>query len=148
MKTFNRISLWVLAVILLAACGPQATQAPAELFQGDNPYASQTGDGDLMRGDVTIDSFSLSLTKSSPPQVMLNFAYFQPTPCFKLRVEVGAPDPENRINVTAYALAEKDKPCTLMALVTPLQAGLNLGSFASGHYTIWLNGVQVGEFDS
>jgi len=146
MKPFRHISLFVLAILLLAACGPKATVAP--IFQGANPYAPQANDGEMQRGDVTIDSSMLSLTKSLPPQAMLNFAYFQPTPCYQLRVEVSQPDAQNRIDVTAYALAEKDKPCALMALATPLQASLNLGSFPSGHYSLWLNNVKVDEFDS
>ena len=146
MKPFRYISLFILAFILLAACGPKAAVVPT--FQGDNPYAPQANDGEMQRGDVTIDSSMLSLTKSLPPQVMLSFAYFQPTPCYQLRVEVSQPDAQNRIDVTAYALAEKDKPCALMALATPLQASLNLGSFPSGHYSLWLNNVKVDEFDS
>ena len=146
MKTFKCISLFVLLITVLTACGPKPTDTP--VFQGNNPYAPQAGDSELMRGEITIDSASLSLTKSQPPQVMLNSAYFQPTPCYQLRVEVSGPDAQNRMDVTAYAVAEKDKPCTLMPLATPLQASLNLGSFPSGHYSVWLNGSQVGEFDS
>ncbi len=145
MKPFKRI-VFALAILLLAACGPKATATP--VFQGDNPYAPQSGDSNLMAGDITIDSSSVFLAESQPPQVMVNFAYFQPTPCYQLRVEVSAPDAENRIALKAYAVAEKDKPCALMALATPLQARLNLGSFPSGHYTVTLNGNQIGEFDS
>jgi hypothetical protein len=146
MKTFKSIVIFILVFVLLTACGPKATETP--VFQGNNPFAPQSGDSVLMRGDVKIDSSSLSLAKSQPPQVTLNFAYFQPTPCYQLRVEVSVPDLQNRINVSAYAVAEKDKPCALMALSTPLQAALNLGSFRSEHYSLWLNGAQVGEFDS
>ena len=146
MKLFNRIITLILAFALLAACAPKATEAP--VFQGENPYAAQPGDSDLMAGDITVDSSSVLLAKSQPPQVMVNFAYFQPTPCYQLRVEVMPPDDQNQINLKAYALAEKDKPCTLMALATPLQASLNLGSFPSGHYKVVLNGNQIGEFDS
>lgn len=102
----------------------------------------------MQRGDITIDSASLSLAESMPPQVVLNFAYFQPTPCNQLRVEMSGPDAQNRIDVTAYSVAEKNRPCALMALSTPVQANLNLGSFPSGHYSVWLNGVKVDEFDS
>jgi len=35
-----------------------------------------------------------------------------------------------------------------MALATPLRASLNLGSFPYGHYSVWLNAVKAGEFDS
>ena len=148
MKTLNSILLFLLIMLLVAACAPQATATETHVFQGDNPYAPQPGDSELMVGDITVDSSSVALAKSQPPQVMVNFAYFQPIPCYQLRVEVSGPDGQNQISLKAYAVAEKDKPCTLMALATPLQASLNLGSFPGGHYTITLNGDQIGEFDS
>jgi hypothetical protein len=147
MKTFNRIPLSVLAALLFAACSPNLAPIPPG-FTGNNPNAPQPGDGNMARGDLHIDSASLALTQSQPPQVTVNFAYFQPTPCFQLRVEVSQPDAKNHINLSAYAVTEKDKACALMALSTPLHASLNLGSFAKGHYSVWLNGNKVDEFDS
>ena len=147
MKTLTRILLLALSVMLFTACSPSAAgNVPGS--QGDNPYAIQPADGSMMRGEVRIDSSSINLAESQPVQVMLDFAYFPPTPCYSLRVETGQPDAQKRINVSAYAVAEKDKPCALMALATPLQANLNLGSFPKGHYSVWLNGAKVGEFDS
>ena len=146
MRPLTSILLFTLTITLLAACGPKATETP--VFQGDNPYAPQAGDSDLMAGDITVDSSSVFLAESQPPQLMVNFAYFQPTPCYQLRVEVGGPDADNHITFKAYAVAEKDKPCALMALSTPLQASLNLGSFPSGNYFVLLNDNQIGEFDS
>ena len=146
MKLFKGIMLFAVAVLLIAACGPKSAETP--VFQGNNPYAPQAGDINLTAGDLTIDSSSVFLAKSQPPQVMVNFAYFQPTPCYQLRVEISAPDADNHINLKAYAVAEKNKPCALMALATPLQASLNLGSFPSGHYFVVLDGNQIGEFDS
>jgi hypothetical protein len=144
MKPFKRISLFVLVLVLLSACGPKAAGS-----QGSNPYAPQGDDSALRRDEVKIDSASLSPTVTQPGQVTLDFAYFQPTPCHQLRVEVSKPDAQKRINVSAYAVAEKDKACSLMALATPLKASLNLGSFPPRrHYSVWLNGVEVGEFDS
>ena len=145
MKPFISV-LFALAIVMLAACGPKAAETP--VFQGDNPYAPQSGDSNLMAGDITVDSSSVFLAESQPPQLMVNFAYFQPTPCYQLRVEISGPDAGNQITLKAYAVAEKDKPCALMALATPLQASLNLGSFPRGHYTVILNGNQIGEFDS
>ena len=146
MKTINRISIFILIALLFTACGSNGAGAP--VFPGDNPYAPRAGDGGMQRDDVTIDSSSFSLAKSQPPQVVLTFAYFPPTPCHQLRVEVSGPDGQNQIDVTAYSVTEKDKPCALMALATPLNASLNLGSFPGGHYTLLLNGAVVGEFDS
>jgi hypothetical protein len=145
MKPFKSL-LFALAIVMLAACGPKAAETP--VFQGDNPYAPQSSDSNLMAGDITVDSSSVFLAESQPPQLMVNFAYFQPTPCYQLRVEISGPDAGNQITLKAYAVAEKDKPCALMALATPLQASLNLGSFPRGHYTVILNGNQIGEFDS
>jgi hypothetical protein len=147
MRTINGILILTLAMTLITACGPKATSTPA-VIHVDDPYAPQAGDSALMRGDITIDSDSINLSESQPPRVTLDFAYFQPTPCYQLRVEVSPPDTQNRIDIKAYALAEKDKPCALMALATPLQASLDLGSFPKGHYSLWLNSTQVGEFDS
>jgi hypothetical protein len=144
MKTFNRISLFVLAALLFTACSPNTTPMPPA-STGNNPYAPQSGDSAMLRGDVRIDSSSLALAQS---QVTVNFAYFQPTPCFQLRVEVSQPDTQNRINLNAYAVTEKDKACALMALSTPLHASLNLASYPKGHYSVWLNDSKVDEFDS
>jgi len=146
MKTVNRILLFALAAALFTGCAPLATASP--VVETNYPYSPQPGDSALQRDEVTIDSASLTLAESEPIQVTLNFAYFQPTPCHQLRVEVSRPDPHNRINISAYALTEKDKACTLMALATPLDASLNLGTFPSGHYNVWLNDAMVGEFDS
>jgi len=147
MKPFIRILTFVLAAMLFIACSPKPTPTPF-VIQSDNPYAPQPGDSDLMAGDITVDSSSVFLSQTQPPQLMVNFAYFQPTPCYQLRVEISGPDVENHIALKAYAVAEKDKPCTLMALATPLQASLDLGSFPKGHYVVFLNDNQIGEFDS
>lgn len=147
MKRVYWIWLCAVATLTLTACGPSAVAVPP-VFQGDNPYAPQVGDAAMMRGAVRIDSSALRIAESMPPQITLDFAYFQPTPCYHLRVEVSQPDAQGRIDVQAYAVAEKDKPCSLMALATPLQASLPLGSFPSGHYSVWLNGVKVSSFDS
>jgi hypothetical protein len=146
MKNYNRILLLVLVFQLLAACAPKATSVPA--LQFDNPYAPQPGDRDLMAGDLKIDSASVALGESQPPQLKIDINYFPPTPCYQLRVEVSGPDEKNQISLKAYGVAEKDKPCALMALATPLQASLNLGSLPKGHYTVLLNGNQIGEIDS
>lgn len=148
MKPFKRILSLLFVLVFLSACGARASAATPFTFQFDNPYAPQAGDSALMTGDIQVDSASVAMAKSQPPQLMVNFAYFQPTPCYKLRVEVSNPDSKNQINLKGYAVAEKDKPCSLMALATPLQASLNLGSLPKGHYTVLLNGNQIGEFDS
>src|SRR5512141_1031678 len=110
MKPFNRILSFVFVLVLLAACAPKATDAPTTgqpqlpALQFNNPSAPQAGDSDLMVGDLKIDSASVSLAESQPPQVMVNFAYFPPTPCYQLRVTADDPNAQNEINLKAYAV--------------------------------------------
>ena len=147
MNPFKTILLITILSIMLAACGSRA-QATSTALQFENPYAPQPGDSEMMAGDININSASVFLAESQPPQVIVNFAYFLPTPCYQLRVEASGPGDQNQIDLKAYGVAEKDKPCTLMALSTPTKVGLNLGSLPKGHYTILLNGDQIGEIDT
>jgi hypothetical protein len=158
MKVFIRNLFLILMSILVTACGAQptaalpqvlpATQAPQPQVttQGNNPYAPQAGDEALARGDVIIEAASLNRMELTPPSMLLNFSYFPPTPCHQLRVQVAPPNPEQRIDVTAYGLTD-NQPCNLAAIATSLPASVDLGSFPAGHYSVWLNGAMVGEFD-
>ena len=143
MKYFTKLSLFLL-VLTLTACGPKS--APATL-QFDNPYAPQAGDGDLMASDITVDSNAVFLLPETPAQLEVDINYFPATPCNDLRIEVSGPDAQNHIDLKAYGVAEKDKPCALMPIATPQQVKLNLGTLPKGHYVISLNGNQIGEVD-
>jgi hypothetical protein len=146
MKKISCISALILIVLFSSACGGKTTEA--FVFNGENPYTPQTSDANMQRDDIVIDSFLLALTKSLPPQVMLRFTYFPVTPCHQLRVEVSGPNSQNRIDVNAYSIVEKDQACALMAPTTPLEAALELGIFPAGHYSVFLNGTAIDEFDS
>jgi len=147
MKKITGVLLSVLALLVIAGCSSTATATPAAI-QGNNPYAPQPGDDALREDTIQIDSASLAIRESQPPQVSLNIDYFPPTPCHKLRVVVNQPDAQNRMDIKAYTVVEKDKPCNLMALATPLHVSLDLGKFPTGHYSIWLNDEKIDEFDA
>lgn len=163
MKIMVRNLLLILGVVLFTGCSAQptavipqvlpATQAPPEAApqaapaaEGINPYAPQPGDETLVRGDVTVEGASLTRMDLTPPHMLLNFSFFAPSPCHQLRVEVAPPNTENRIDVSAYGLAT-DQPCGQEAIATSLPASVDLGNLPPGHYSVWLNGAVVGEFD-
>ena len=149
MKILIRNLMFILISILFAACSAEPTAGLPQVLpatQGNNPYAPQPGDNALVRADVIIESASLTRMELAPPQILLNFSYFPSTPCHQLRVEVTPPDAQNRINVTAYGVAE-NAPCNLAAIATSLPASVDLGSFPAGHYSVFLNAAPVGEFD-
>lgn len=110
------------------------------------PYAPQPGDDKLHRGNVHIESAGLLMAESYPPQVFLVMSGSLPTPCHQLRVEVSAPDAQNRIQVEAYSLVDPNAICA--QVLKAFEASVRLGSYPAGHYTVWLNGRRIGEFDT
>jgi hypothetical protein len=143
------LGLVLISAGLLAACSSLLSGTPIPPPpQGSNPYAPQSGDGGMMQSKVELVSASVVTTASMPPQVSVVLAYRLPTPCNDLRVKMNPPDQSNRILLEIYSVAPKDKPCNMMELATPQQANISLGSYSAGSYTVWVNGVQVGSFNS
>jgi hypothetical protein len=84
--------------------------------------------------------------ESFPPQFSLALSGELPTPCNQLRVDVMPPDGENKIVVDVYSLVSPDTMCA--DVIQPFSENIPLGSFPAGHYTIWINGEKVAEFDA
>jgi hypothetical protein len=147
MNNFNRIFIFAASIILMVACSPKASSIPL-LSQGNNPYPPQATDSALQRNKIEVVMSSLSTDKPQSSLAKLDFYYFLPTPCHQLRVEVGSPSPQYRIDVTAYSVIEKGKSCAVAPFAKPLETSLNLDNYPSGHYEIWLNGTFVGQFVS
>jgi hypothetical protein len=148
-KSVNFIILIALASPLLSACAAQTATTPAPLpTQGGNPYAPQPLDETMVRADAEIVSSEVLEAKSLPPQISLLLSFRLATPCHQLRVRINPPDSQNLINVEIYGVVTKDMPCSMMAILTPLETTVNLGVYPLGYYTVWVNGQQVGEFNS
>jgi hypothetical protein len=155
----KRILPLTLLIVLLAACTP-ATAYPNEGYppanqpvtSGDTPIPSednflpQPSDSDLTRGEVLLDSSSLSTLESSPLQFVLTLKGSLPTPCHQLRVAVGQPDANRKINVDVYSVAKPNEICAQM--IKPFEVNVPLGNFPAGHYFLFVNGTQIAEFES
>lgn len=139
------LSILMLCAFLTACTDPKTLTPSPPLYQGGNPYAPQSGDTTLLRGEVKIVSSSLD-TQSLPDQAVLKFDYFLPTPCHRLRIEIAQADASHRIDVTAYSLIEPNKVCTLMQMATPQHASLTLTGHPGGTYSLWLNNTAVSEW--
>jgi hypothetical protein len=68
-----------------------------------------------------------------------------PTPCHALKWEVVDPDPDGRIEVVLYSLADPELAC--IQVLEPFETSIPLGAFESGSYTVYLNGEGVGEIE-
>lgn len=159
----KKISIFLLALILLSACNgsqtaqpeqpsypnepsyPNAPSYPNDSGTGQQPYAPQPGDAALTRGEVQLDSVDVLVMESYPVQIMLALRGSLPTPCNQLRVAANPPDQKNRILVDVYSVIDPEQICT--QVLEPFEANVGLGSFQPGHYTVWVNGEMVGEFD-
>jgi hypothetical protein len=63
-----------------------------------------------------------------------------------LRAILNPPDEENKIVVEAYSVVNPDVICT--QVLQPFEESMDLGTYPSGHYTVWINGEMAGEFDT
>jgi hypothetical protein len=151
--------LWLI-LLLAVSCAPQpqptpgpdtaVTSPPEDVMptnqQNSNPFAPRPGDEKLTRGNVYLKEASLMIRESYPPQISLSLNGDLPTPCNELRVQIDSPNHENKIMVDVYSLIDPDKVC--IQVLEPFQEYIDLGTFATGHYSVWVNGEMAGEFDS
>lgn len=155
----------LLAALLLTSCtiNPGQTSEPADIPPDtavtspplddlptnkpmENPFAPQPNDAKLTRGIVFIEESGLLIRESYPPQISLGLSGNLPNPCHQLRAEIGNPSSENKIHVNVYTVVDPNRMCT--EVLKPFQENIDLGTFPSGHYSVWLNGELAGEFDS
>lgn len=110
------------------------------------PYAPQPSDTNLSRGNVFIEEKGLVIRESYPPQIALNISGNLPNPCHELRAVISEPDAEKKISVEVYTVVDPNVMCT--QVLKPFTENIELGTFPSGHYSVWVNGELAGEFDS
>jgi hypothetical protein len=149
----KRIIPFHLTLMLLAACAPSAdnpdqpviSDAPTAPMKFDNTIP-RPQDKDLLQQNAYITSTDLLTMESFPLQFTLVINGDLPTPCNQLRVDVKEPDAENKIVVDVYSVIAADMMCT--EVLQPFSENVSLGSFPTGHYTLWINGEKVAEFDA
>src|SRR6185503_7905219 len=83
---------------------------------------------------------------TSPPEDSIVPNEPIPSPCNQLRAKIGTPDVENKIEVELYSVSDPNQVCA--QVLKPFEESIDLGTFPSGHYTVWINGEIVGEFDA
>jgi hypothetical protein len=148
----KKILLALTAIVFtLGACAPLTSVPPTDI-QTATPQVSKPiltpapTDSNLVRGNVFIDSTDLLTLESYPLQFMLALKGSLPTPCNQLRVDVSPPDSEEKIVVEVYSEVPADAICA--QVMEPFEENFPLGIFPAGHYTLWINGKLVAEFDA
>lgn len=155
-----KFHILLLMVLLVASCAPQLEPTPGPDTAvtspsvdtiptnepSTNPFAPQPGDAGLIRGNVYVNEASLIIRESFPPQISLTLAGELPTPCNQLRAEINPPNPENKIIVDVYSVVDPNQVC--IQVVEPFEESIDLGTYSTGHYRVWVNGEMAGEFDT
>jgi len=156
----SRILLITTLILIMTGCAPaqQPTITPDTAVTSppqdhpttqepmENPLSPQPDDSKLTRANAFIEKIDLVMRESYPPQISLIMSGDLPTPCHQLRADVKPPDAENRIDIDVYTVVDPNLMCT--QVLEPFEESINLGTFPSGHYAVWVNGESVGEFDS
>lgn len=125
---------------------PEGTMPANEPTQDPNPFAPVADDANLTRAEVFLQESSLVIRESFPPQISLSLKGDLPTPCHQLRVQIGSPDSNNKISIEVYSVVDPDMMCT--QVIQPFEENVSLGTYPTGHYSVFVNGEPAGEFDS
>jgi hypothetical protein len=155
-----KFQILILLMLLVTSCGPAleptpepdtaVTSPPVDTMPTNEPstnsLAPRPGDAALIRGNVYISEASLIIRESFPPQISLILKGELPTPCNQIRAEIHPPDAQNKINVDAYSVVDPNLVCT--QVLEPFEESVDLGTYPTGHYTVWVNGQMAGEFDT
>jgi len=110
-------------------------------------YSPQPGDETLTRGEASLDMslsklvFLGTLSNEEAASLQGNL----PDPCHQLRIVLTPADSEKKINLEIYSVYDPQTLCTMV--IVPFQVYVPLGNNPAGHYSVYVNGQQLGEFD-
>ncbi|OGO32187.1 MAG: hypothetical protein A2136_00265 [Chloroflexi bacterium RBG_16_54_11] len=110
-------------------------------------YAPRPGDEKLKRDPAFVDyaNSRIFIPASNPTQVYVVLRGYLPDACHQLRVAIGPTDAQNTISLQVYSLFDPSVSC--VSVLQAFNVTIPLGTFASGHYTVMVNGRMLGEFD-
>jgi hypothetical protein len=163
MKTKSIFILSIVTLLLAAFTGP-AFAAPARAASAStisasststttasissSSYSPQPGDEKLIRDKVFLDlsKSRLIVSATRPVQVKAVISGNLPSPCHVLRVVVSPADSANIINISVYSLVKPGSACA--AVLQPFSVTVPIGSFTSGNYTVFVNGLRLGAFSA
>ena len=154
MKGIIKPIAYSLFILSLAGCGlfppiegatPTSSPVPPIPPSG---YEPKPGDEKLTRGPVflELENSSLAIMESFPVQVSAILNGNLPDPCHELRVVVSPAVTDKQINLEVYSLVDPATIC--ITVLQPFNATVALGSYPSGHYSVYVNGDLLGVFDS
>jgi hypothetical protein len=110
-------------------------------------YEPQPGDNRMQRDQVQLDIVKdqLVVMTTQPTQAEAILTGSLSDPCHQLRVVVTPANIDKAIHLEVYSLYDPNVAC--ITVIKPFSATIPLGSYAGGHYKVFVNDQLVGEFD-
>jgi hypothetical protein len=120
----------------------------AQLGQFNAIYTPQASDSKLSRSEATVDMAASYLILPATPEdnVSVTLQGYLPDPCHQLRIAMTPPDNSGKIHLDVYGVYDGSTSC--ITVIQPFNIVYPLGSFPSGHYSVYVNGELLGKFDS
>jgi hypothetical protein len=111
-------------------------------------YEPQPGDKNLTRDSVLLnmEDSQVVINSESPIQVSVQLSGSLSDPCHQLRVVVSLANANHEINLEVYSVYDSSLMC--ITVIKPFSVNIPLGTYPSGHYTVFVNGELLGEFSS
>jgi hypothetical protein len=146
--TISILILSIAGCALIPDLPPPATPTPSAPSIAPSGYEPQPGDDKLKRDQVFLDTENsrLVVMESLPVQVSVLLNGNLSDPCHQLRVVVTPTNAENQIKLDVYSVFDPSKAC--ITVIQPFNATIPLGNYAGGHFTVFVNGQLLGEFDA
>jgi hypothetical protein len=119
----------------------------SQLGQFVSGYAPQPGDIKLTRDVATVDIADSGLVKSTTQPNAMSAALngYLPDPCHQLRIVSHPANSSGVINLEVYSVYDEQLNCIMV--IEPFNVIYPMGTFNSGHYSVYVNGELLGEFD-
>jgi hypothetical protein len=131
-----RFMMLFVFTLLLFACNGE-TSTPDSV----TPSVDQ---GQREKAWVDWDYSEVVVMESYPMQVDVIVRGDVPSPCHELRWEIAEPNENNEIHIEVWSVVDPAANCD--ALLEPFEERFRVGEFTEYGYSIWVNGMQVGEF--
>jgi hypothetical protein len=93
---------------------------------------------------VDWDYSEIVVMESYPMQVDIIVRGDVPSPCHDIQWEIAEPNEDNEIHIDVWSFVSSDATCA--ALLDSFEEKFRVGEFKEYGYSIWVNGMQVGEF--
>lgn len=132
----SRILILVLITCALFACNGETPTS--------NPLTPSGGQDGREMAWVDWDYSEIVVMESYPMQVDIIVRGDVPSPCHDIQWEIAEPNEDNEIHIDVWSFANSDATCA--ALLDSFEEKFRVGEFKEYGYSIWVNGMQVGEF--